>query len=163
MSSSKKEFKFSILDQVYHNRKCSHNFWKMLSKLQSKSNDDTFKRSIPGHKWTNHFKSLFQNKNTTYLPNSLIETGDLDYGIMSKELEKASYILKTFKSLGIDGISNEMILSLLKTNKVVFKIFNTVPSAESSITAWNTSIVSPIHKKGSKAEPDNYRAISLTS
>ena len=29
-------------------------------------------------------------------------------------------------------------------------------------TIWNTSIFSPIHKKGPKMDPDNYRAIALS-
>ena len=90
------------------------------------------------------------------------DTGCLDYEITSEELEKASYILRPSKSPGIDGISNEMILSLLKTNpKVILKLFNTILLSDNPITTWNTSIISPIHKKGSKMDPDNYRAIAL--
>ena len=55
-----------------------------------------------------------------------------------------------------------MILCLLKTNpNVILKLFNAILSSENPITTWNTSIISPIHKKGSKIDPDNYRAIAL--
>ena len=75
----------------------------------------------------------------------------------------ASYILRPSKSPGFDGISNEMISSLFKTNpKAILKLFNTILLSDSPITAWNTSIIFPIHKKGSKVDPDNYRAIALT-
>ena len=66
------------------------------------------------------------------------------------------------KSPGIDSISNEMILCLLKTNsKVILKLFNAILFSDEHISAWNTSIISPIHKKGSKMNPDNYRGIAL--
>ena len=32
-----------------------------------------------------------------------------------------------------------------------------------SLNKWSISVISPLHKKGSKLDPDNYRAISLLS
>ena len=55
-----------------------------------------------------------------------------------------------------------MILSLLKTNpEVILKVFNNILSIGNHITAWNTSIISQIHKKGSKTNADNYRGVAL--
>ena len=109
-----------------------------------------------------HFRSLFTTENRPLYPNSPNETGCLDYEITSEEIEEASYILRPMKSSGIDGISNEMILCLLKINpKIILKLFNAVLFSENPITTWNTSIISAIHKKGSKMDPDNYRAISI--
>ena len=75
---------------------------------------------------------------------------------------KAAYILRPGKAPGIDGISNEMIICLLESNRVVIlKLFNNILLSNTPIIVWNNSLINPIHKKGSKLDPDNYRAISL--
>ena len=78
------------------------------------------------------------------------------------ELKKASYILKPGKAPGIDGILNEMILCLLNSKPlVILKLFNAVLLSENPMECWNTSIINPIHKKGTKLDPENYRGIFL--
>ena len=163
VQNKKMEFKNKILDQVNNNRKCSRDFWKILGKLEHKPNENTFKSRVPSQKWINHFKSLFSSGGGRHpLPDSPNEKGMLDHAITSEELELACYILRPSKASGMDGICNEMILCLYKTHpNFVLDLFNSIFSSESPITMWNTSIISPIHKKGSKANPDNYRAISL--
>ena len=157
VKKKKKEYKTSILDEMKCNRKNSRSFWKILDKLIQKPNNNIFKRGISGYRWMKHFRSLFTTENRPLYPNSPNETGCLDYEITSEEIEEASYILRPMKSSGIDGISNEMILCLLKINpKIILKLFNAVLFSENPITTWNTSIISAIHKKGSKMDPDNY-------
>ena len=66
------------------------------------------------------------------------------------------------KAPGFDSISNEMLLCLLGTNpKVFLKLFNNILISSMPIKVWDTSLINPIHEKGSKMVPDNYRAISL--
>ena len=75
---------------------------------------------------------------------------------------KASSILKPGKSVGIDNISNEMISCLLNTYpKVILKLFNSILSNNEMVPDWLVSIITPIHKKGCKSDPSNYRGISL--
>ena len=163
IKAKKRTFQTNILDQMNSSRRDSRSFWKFLTKLKEKPNDNTFKKAIPDRKWKNHFKTLFTTKNKNDIPANTSETGCLDYDITAEELEEASYILRPNKSSGIDGVSNEMIICLLKTKPaVILKLFNTILSSGSPITTWNTSIISPIHKKGSKNDPDNYRAIALS-
>ena len=158
----KNEFKAGILNQLSCERKNTRNFWKILDKLGQKTNESIFKRSISGSRWVNHFKGLFTAQNRPDIPLSPIDSGCLDFEITSEELEKASYILRPGKSSGIDGISNEMISSLLKTTpKAILTLFNTILQSGKPIATWSTSIISPIHKKGSKGDPDNYRGIAL--
>ena len=102
--------------------KNSRSFWKILNKLNVKTNENIPKKGISRTRWKNHFESLFTAKTKTDIPPSPTESGRLDFEITPEELEKASYILRPMKSTGIDGISNEMILSL------ILKLFDTINS-----------------------------------
>ena len=66
------------------------------------------------------------------------------------------------ESVAEDLISNEMLRSAnnqLRT--VILKLFNLC--LDHSVYPWNSSLVTPIHKKGDKYNPDNYRAIAIGS
>ena len=163
VKKKKTEFKDDIINKMTNNRQNSRKFWNLMKKLDFKLNEDTFKKSIPSHRWTKHFTSVLSTRKDSYIPKSPIETGCPDYDISLAELETSSYILRPGKASGIDEIPYEMILCLLKTNpQTILKLFNKILSSAGPITTWNTSILSPIHKKGSKTDPDNYRAIALS-
>ena len=162
IKEKKVKYKTDTLSELKCSSKNSRNFWKILNKLNTKPNENIFKKGISGTGWKSHFENLFTAKSKSDIPPSPNESGCLDYEITSDELEKASYILRPNKSSGIDGIRNEMILSLLKIRpNTILKLFNIILQSGKPITTWNTSIISPIHKKGSKMDPDNYRGIAL--
>ena len=57
-----------------------------------------------------------------------------------------------------------MILSLLNTHpETILKLFNGIFAGGTQIDVWNIALINPIHKKGSKFDPLNYRGISLLS
>ena len=88
----------------------------------------------------------------------------MDYEITLEEVNGASFILKPGKSTGIDGISNEMISSLLtKYPDIIIKLFNSIVQSSEFIPEWVLGAIVPIHKKGSKSDPSNYRGITLMS
>ena len=90
--------------------------------------------------------------------------GPLDYGINLEEIKKASEILKPGKALGLDNISNEMIMCLVENYpNIVLKLFNSILESNEIIPEWVIGAIVPIYKKGSKAEPSNYRGITLMS
>ena len=137
-------------------------FWKLLDKLKPRREDDIFKSGISGNRWLNHIKSILTSEKTFSYPNNPNSHGALDYKITNQELIDASYTLKPGKSPGIDSISNEMILCLLQSHPdVIMNLFNAVLLHNAPINSWNTSLINPIHKKGSKMDPSNYRGISL--
>ena len=59
-------------------------------------------------------------------------------------------------------INNE-ILKCLDSNHLTFltAIFNACLTC--GIYPWNVSVITPLHKKGNKSDPDNYRAVAVSS
>ena len=78
------------------------------------------------------------------------------------ELDCAIKKLKKKKSGSTDLISNEMLINSDNTMRmVILKLFNDY--LEYGTYPWNDSITTPLHKKGCRQDPDNYRAITLGS
>ena len=73
--------------------------------------------------------------------------------------------LKSRKSPGPDGITNEMLRNLGTVSKqVLLVLFNKTWREGKLPTAWRTAHIKPILKKGKPAnDPKSYRPISLTS
>ena len=110
-----------------------------------------------------HFQSILTTSTPTDIPVDS-NNGPLDYTITQEELKQASLILKPGKATGIDNISNEMILCLL-TNYPAFiiKLLNSIMQSNEIIPEWVLGVIVPIHKKGPKNDPSNYRGITLMS
>jgi hypothetical protein len=77
-------------------------------------------------------------------------------------LETTIKALKPIKSAGSDGINNELYKHAPKSFLHKFLNFLNVCWIYGNITEeWRTAIVIPIHIKGGRNKPDNYRGISL--
>ena len=140
-------------------------YWKHLRKLEDTRDENIY---IPDITMINHFKELLQTDESEKALNqfpSTSELGKLDYPITQKELEVASKILKTGKGTGIDTIRNEMIAPLTEAYPSLFlRAFNDIIVNNRPLCKdWLHSLITAIHKKGSKDNPDNYRGISLMS
>ena len=84
--------------------------------------------------------------------------------ITQTEVANAVKQLKNRKSPGIDGITAELIKSGgTMMVKILVKLFNQVIESEVPPRDWSRMMVTPIHKKGDKMDPNNYRAIALLS
>ena len=151
---------------MHCSKKESKTFWKLLDKLDKKKDDNVFKEGISEERWTSYFKSISNTKDGTtndFPPNTKLN-GELDYEISLDEIKLGAYILRNGKAPGYDSISNEMISSLLNAKPETVKcLFNAILQQSTVITTWNTSMILPIYKKGSKMDPENYRGISLLS
>ena len=78
------------------------------------------------------------------------------------EIDDAIQKLKNNKSVSEDLISNEMLKSLGQQFKLLLqKLFN--ECLQQGVYPWNNSITTPLHKKGDRQNPDNYRAITVGS
>ena len=79
-----------------------------------------------------------------------------------EELNSAISSLKNGKASSFDMISNEIIKSLsVPAKTLLLKLFNLCLSSGTYL--WSRSLITPIHKKGSYSNPDNYRAIAVCS
>ncbi len=70
--------------------------------------------------------------------------------------------LKKKKAVGIDGISNKMIrLCTPDLFKLIKLTFNLILDSGNVPKEWCKGLITPIYKKGSKTDPDNYRGICV--
>ena len=87
---------------------------------------------------------------------------ELNSDVSIQELEEAIRKLNTGKAVSTDGILNKFLInanpSLLE---VITKIFNSYLTH--GCYPWNTSLITPLHKKGDRYDPNNYRAIAIGS
>lgn len=79
-----------------------------------------------------------------------------------KEVESVIDSLKNYKASGEDQLTAELWKYTNKSTKQnlhkrLIDIWNTERMPEH----WNTAIIHPLHKKGDKTDPNNYRGISL--
>ncbi|KAL5253101.1 hypothetical protein ACHWQZ_G015761 [Mnemiopsis leidyi] len=82
----------------------------------------------------------------------------LNSEITPEELSK----LKKGKASAEDGITSEFIINTANnTRQVILKVFN--ECLKQGVYPWNTALITPLHKKGDKDNPNNYRAIAVGS
>jgi hypothetical protein len=79
-----------------------------------------------------------------------------------EELEIVMEKIKDGKSPGEDGINSELYkYAGNKFHNRLLNFFNNIYISKEIPTEWKRSVVIPIHKKGDKTNPENYRGISL--
>ena len=151
--------------KMQQSKKDSKKFWKLLDKMEKRSDDTVFKQGISNQRWVSHFKSIFHKPDCdTPLPPNTSTAGLLDGEISMEEISLAAYILRNGKCPGFDSVSNEMLQCLLRVRPdILKKVFNAILSRPHTIEKWSISMINPLHKVGSKMDPDNYRGISLLS
>lgn len=79
-----------------------------------------------------------------------------------EEVEKAIREIKNNKAPGNDGINIEIIKAGGKEIAIqIHKLLTQIWRKEEMPKDWEEAIIVPLHKKGDKQEPSNYRGISL--
>ena len=168
---NKYTYKKSIVDEMCQNLSNGEKkkYWNMLKKLDGPG-DTT--RYMEEHQLIEHFKSILNDpkvslsKNTEALEDRSEEatTNALNGRITREELELGKKVLRHYKAPGIDMVINEMIEPLVELYpKLLLKLFNSILSHNWISEDWLLSLITAIHKKGPKEDPDNYRGISLMS
>ncbi len=150
--------------------------WSALKDLSSTYKDpDTFDMYdlVAFHKFFNDlYSQKCQDPSHSLTPDAIRtsndsddwpdELGNLNMEFTREELDAAVNKLQKNKSVSMDLISNEMLKDSKDGLRSIFlKLFNSC--LEYGTYPWNCSITTPLHKKGDKQNPDNYRAITVGS
>ena len=137
-------------------------YWGLLGKLEQRERVAT--EYVSPKNIMGHFKSILNSGRPLDMPPDSVGVGALDYPMTSEELEKTKHVLKRGRAGGLDTISNEMISCFLELfPHVILTLFNTILDKNVTIDDWTTGMITAIHKKGSRSDPENYRGISLLS
>ena len=84
--------------------------------------------------------------------------------ITTQEVKKKLDALKPHSAAGADGIGPRLLRELSKElAPLLAHVFRSSLSEKVVPEDWKKANVTPIHKKGPKADPGNYRPVSLTS
>jgi hypothetical protein len=146
-------------------------YWKLLNNLKKDEHNNKEQEYIPLQSWVEHFQKLHNNGVDDPALNLLLEAeearpyfSELDFRISEKEVRDVIKNLKPNKAAGHDKILGEMIKAGQEVLiPILAKLFNQILQSKEYPHEWNKGIISPIHKKGSKYNPDNYRGITVNS
>ena len=165
LRKNKLEFQTNIVNEM-----CEHmsngeqkKYWNQLKKLEGSKDSEKY---IPDYTLISHFREILHDENIKLKYEEEDQNERLlDYEITEEELLKASKVLKNWKGTGIDNLYNEMIKPLVDIYpQLPLSLFNDLLQKKQEICKeWLHSLVTAIHKKGAKEDPDNYRGISLMS
>ena len=166
-------------------------FWNTWKEMDENIEQTNFSDNVHGEVWQNYYQKLytkpknlkdslpvdlggtfenFLKQNKVNIPESkrVKLTNDcekvLNKDIDSKELLNIVKRLKSKKAVAVDLISNEMIKFGTSTFKnALIKLFNLILKSNHIPKGWSQGLITPVHKKGDKLKPDNYRGICITS
>ena len=120
-------------------------------------------------RWKEHFEEHL-NKEFPHHEAAIDETNENNHRdepldpITKDEVRRSISVMKNHKAPGADAISAEVLKADGdKMIKFLVMLFNKVWREENPPLEWSKMIVTPVHKKGNKTDPSNYRAISLLS
>ena len=166
--NKRKEHKKKIKQDILNSMADSRAFWGAIKRL---STGKGFDQNISEEQWLDHFKQVFCSDTSTTdddmeCPDvhDSISDDTLDADITPTEVAAAIRHLKNNKAAGPDGLIPEIFKH---SSDVVIpylvKLFNHIFSTGHYPESWSEAVIQPIHKKGNRNDPNNYRGISLLS
>ena len=157
--------------------------WNQFKKLKNHKSKNTVFDSVDMKNFEKFFGKLYSNEHATissekkaefleesvrisndYTPSNYQDNTDLNKPFTCKEIADTVLELKNGKSSSDDTINNEMLKYLTagaNGTQLLEKLFN--HCFDTATYPWNNSIITPLHKKGCKSDPDNYRAVAVSS
>ena len=152
--------------------------WTILSEIRGKNKSGS---PIPMKDLHTHFDFLLNNppKNVVESKIKLLETKVNEFlknkqtegsntlpvgGYTTDYIKKMVRTLKYGKSAFLDGALNEVLKhSIHEISPLLTKFFNHIEKSTFFPNAWKSSFLVPLHKKGSRGDPDNYRGLAVGS
>lgn len=155
-------------NKLIKSRTNPHEFWRLIKSCNSKQS--CFAGSdVSSTDWYNYFKKLLNvDVNGDNTDNELknivhdVNSDELNMPISDSEIIESVNNINNNRSPGEDGICIELykyviddILPFLNA------LFNEILDTGIFPEAWSLNIITPIHKKGSVFDPNNFRGVSL--
>jgi len=175
----KETYKNRLIQQLETVQKDPKNFWKVAKRIYGNNTrngvptivDINKQHSTPKDKanvLAEYFASLSQKPavpDNYVLPDPpLIEDWDKMQNFMVTQEEVFTELrkLKVGKSVGPDGLSNELLkMAAGSLAPSLTSLYNTILNSSTYPKTWKRANITPIYKKGSRQEKTNYRPISL--
>ena len=180
LRTKKREHQKKILFSLDIQTCNTNQFWSTIRNLTTKRAPQC---SITVDDWYHHFRNLFncfedmdQNHTDAIKENfvrdeSILELDFeesqqdsewLDDDISEEEVVTALRNIKNGKAAGPDRVIGEFLkYSMEFCIDYMVKLFNKLFTLGIYPGSWSESIIQPLHKKGDKDNPENYRGISL--
>ena len=163
----RKLFRQKNLNQVENSLNDSKKCWDSWKKC-SETYAQRSEPDVDGETWFNHFSNLHaetrdinNNVNRNEF-NTLCEVLNDPFTI--KEIENCIISLGNAKAVGYDRVSNEMIKNAPGgIRKLLLDYINLWLEKSLSAKSFCTELIIPIFKAGSKADPNDYRGICISS
>ena len=177
LQNKKHEFQQNKIEEIIRaTENDPKSFWKTLKNASDSTDDNANSNNTPsGGELLTHFKNLHNEHTSNENNKELLETlkdnetrkhlhNKLDTEITDHEIINASKNIKTKKVVYLDQISNEMIKTSIDILIKGFnKTFNTILTSGQFPSSWCGGLITPIYKAGSRADPNNYRGICVSS
>ena len=181
IAEAKIEHKNKLIRKLGDAQNSTNNFWTVVKQVYGSKTKCSIPTPIDGAQHYNtsddkasivvdHFEAQTQEPN---LPPNHTEpavhrhhTGSKLVNIVISEEEVRAELrkLKIGKTMGPDGVSNELLKMIAgSVAPSLTTLFNNVVQTGCYPDIWKQAHVSPIHKQGSRQDKKNYRPISLLS
>lgn len=140
-------------------------FWKHIK--MSRDQKTQLNAEILSNDWFDYFGKLFsfnadQDFEFDLDTPTAANAQSLNDPFTEQEVTTAIHKLKVGKTPGPDGLAVEFFKNTCnESTNLLTQIFNAIFDTGIFPKIWGQSIICPIHKQGSRDDPNNYRAISL--
>jgi hypothetical protein len=167
LKTKRQTFKESKLRSLAMSASDSKLFWSEVRALRSSKQEQP---NISNDEWLNHFRGVLgadaddQGHGRPGDDVDDIRVDELDSDITADEVRRAVRHLRSGKAPGLDNILTDALkASIDQILPFILSLFNHVFATGNYPGIWTRAVIVPIHKSGSKDNPDNYRGISLLS
>ena len=175
--TKKREFKQKLYDRLESmSNENPKEYWELFEKLQNcQGNNVNVDSPIDDREWVDHYLKLLGPKvyDKNILNNIELEISrlleqnecvELNQPITIEEIFRATKGLKKNKAVGIDQISNEMIVCALPfLHQALKRLFNSIMWIQYYPKLWKTGIIINLFKSGDIYNTDNYRGLTINS